>query len=279
MIFIETINRIVLQLLLRKSQDLTAAFDEKCGDFNNSAWHIISTDDTALCKISLKLGGGATVLRQYALAEHLKEVVPEVKLLAQEKTEEGYDFTFKFDPTGTTPETCNKVASLRYHVMTPPFKFAFEQFDAGESFDPIAFDVRDDESIEISVQKDNLIVQYTMSFANEDDLMSAKILLQEFVDVKKHEKSVSAAPGFNWKFDEAKQAVTAEFVIFKTHTNAKNRDKTIEKLLAFRTYVHYHLMCSKSYIHTRMRTRVEESLKVLNRAKTHSTGQAAELIK
>ena len=51
-------------------------------------------------------------------------------------------------------------------------------------------------------------------------------------------------------------------VIFKTHTNQKVRERTIDNLLTFRTYVHYHLMCSKSYIHTRMRTRVEDSLKV-----------------
>lgn len=35
----------------------------------------------------------------------------------------------------------------------------------------------------------------------------------------------------------------------------------------FRDYLHYHIKCSKAYMHSRMRTRVAEFLKVLNRAK------------
>lgn len=35
----------------------------------------------------------------------------------------------------------------------------------------------------------------------------------------------------------------------------------------FRDYLHYHIKCSKAYIHSRLRRRVAEFLKVLNRAK------------
>ncbi len=41
----------------------------------------------------------------------------------------------------------------------------------------------------------------------------------------------------------------------------------------FRNYLHYHIKCSKAYIHSRMRAKTAAFLKVLNRAKP---GEAAK---
>lgn len=43
---------------------------------------------------------------------------------------------------------------------------------------------------------------------------------------------------------------------------------TISHIQLFRDYLHYHIKCSKAYMHSRMRHRVSEFQKVLNRAKT-----------
>lgn len=45
------------------------------------------------------------------------------------------------------------------------------------------------------------------------------------------------------------------------------REETISRIQIYRDYLHYHLKCSKAYMHSRMRARVSEFLKVLNRAK------------
>ena len=42
---------------------------------------------------------------------------------------------------------------------------------------------------------------------------------------------------------------------------------TISHIQLFRDYLHYHIKCSKAYMHSRMRARVAEFLKVLNRSK------------
>jgi actin related protein 2/3 complex subunit 2 len=42
---------------------------------------------------------------------------------------------------------------------------------------------------------------------------------------------------------------------------------TINRIQLFRDYLHYHIKCSKAYMHSRMRYRVAEFLKILNRAK------------
>lgn len=43
---------------------------------------------------------------------------------------------------------------------------------------------------------------------------------------------------------------------------------TISHIQLFRDYLHYHIKCCKAYMHSRMRHRVSEFQKVLNRAKT-----------
>eukprot|EP00121_Abeoforma_whisleri_P015213 Awhi_evm2s14022 len=42
---------------------------------------------------------------------------------------------------------------------------------------------------------------------------------------------------------------------------------TVNLLETFRNYLHYHIKCSKAYLHCRMRARVSASVKILNRAK------------
>ena len=41
------------------------------------------------------------------------------------------------------------------------------------------------------------------------------------------------------------------FVLFPRHTGADTRDNTIDLIHLFRDYLHYHLKCSKAYIHSR----------------------------
>ena len=57
-------------------------------------------------------------------------------------------------------------------------------------------------------------------------------------------------------------------VLFPNHfTKGEVREETIGRIQIFRDYLHYHIKCSKAYMHTRMRARVRDFLKVLNRAK------------
>jgi len=57
------------------------------------------------------------------------------------------------------------------------------------------------------------------------------------------------------------------FAILKSHLEKNKQEAVIAVLQTFRTYLQYHIKCSKSYFHSRMRKRVVELLKVLNRAK------------
>lgn len=62
--------------------------------------------------------------------------------------------------------------------------------------------------------------------------------------------------------------IHAAAVLFPRHFSTPDRmESTISHVQLFRDYLHYHIKCSKAYMHSRMRARVAEFLKVLNRAK------------
>jgi len=51
-------------------------------------------------------------------------------------------------------------------------------------------------------------------------------------------------------------------VLFPRHIQAKDAQKTIDLIHTFRDYLHYHIKCSKAYLHQRMRARTADLLKV-----------------
>lgn len=62
------------------------------------------------------------------------------------------------------------------------------------------------------------------------------------------------------------------FTLFPRHFAADKRERSIVALVNFRNYLHYHIKCSKAYMHMRMRKRVTMLLQILNRAKPEASG-------
>lgn len=103
---------------------------------------------------------------------------------------------------------------------------------------------------------------------------------QEFADARKL-PAIQAAPQVIYSLREPPLEIrhlpgldTAEnvgyvtFVLFPRHfATADKAWDTISRIQLFRDYLHYHIKCSKAYMQSRMRHRVAEFLKVLNRAK------------
>lgn len=55
-------------------------------------------------------------------------------------------------------------------------------------------------------------------------------------------------------------AVVSAF--FPNHVQTEDkRTKAVHLLVGFRSYLHYHIKCSKTYLHMRMRSRVDSLLK------------------
>ncbi|VDO63938.1 unnamed protein product [Schistosoma margrebowiei] len=57
------------------------------------------------------------------------------------------------------------------------------------------------------------------------------------------------------------------FVLFPRHLTPQASSRTINLIHILRNYIHYHIKCSKGYIHRRMHAKTFEFIKILNRAR------------
>jgi len=159
------------------------------------------------------------------------------------------------------------------------FRHFYSKLSKGEAPDkPFKFNLRGDTTIYFVPDKDRVVTVFGLDFKEKVDRAVAKVFMQEFVDSR---KTIGFAPPIAWGVtppSELKAFGITEpvpnilgfisFAILKEHV-AKDETLTrvIDVLQGFRNYLQYHIKCSKSFFHSRMRGRCRELLKVLNRAK------------
>ena len=150
-----------------------------------------------------------------------------------------------------------------------------------------------DETIYLKPSFDRVTVIFSTLFQDETDKVFGKVFLQEFVDARK--RSVQTAPqvlysqleppldiaryvqGSKQIDDDNKGYVT--FVLFPRHlVKGDKRENCISHIEMFRSYFHYHIKCAKAFMHSRMRFRVKEYLKILNRAKPENLDDEGKVI-
>lgn len=231
---------------------------------------------------------------------------PAVTILSSGEIEPGYNYSLHVDCEAAVAQgeefsrsIVAMLALLKRNAIASAFEAAFARYDelaqqyAGQNTyaeeiqaalqaEPILV-VRhrgDEESIFIKPSFDRVTVIFSTTFKDDTDKIFGKVFLQEFVDARK--RSVQTAPQvlFTDKeppldiqdvvprgtVSENKGYVT--FVLFQRHlTKGDRRENCISHIQFFRNYFHYHVKCAKAYMHSRMRFRVKEFLKVLNRAK------------
>ncbi|KAF8751934.1 Arp2/3 complex 34 kDa subunit [Rhizoctonia solani] len=190
------------------------------------------------------------------------------------------------------------VALLKRNALAAPFEAAFatqkELEAAGMPTDGSApptgdlksIHYRDREAIYVRAGIDRVTVVFSTEFQDETDKVVGRVFLQEFVDARR-QPSIQTAPQVLYSNREPPLEIRGvqglnvsddvgyvTFVIFPRHfSNPVVAANTISHIQLFRDYLHYHIKCSKAYMHSRMRHRVTEFLKVLNRAKTESVGE------
>lgn len=198
------------------------------------------------------------------------------------------------------------VALLKRNAMAGPFERAFaEQKDleaSGGQGQFMQIHYRDEEAIYIQASPDRVTVIFSTIFKDETDRVYGKVFLQvrttpthpttpppqtppltptqEFVDARRL-PTIQTAPQVLYTNREPPLEIRhlplpppsedigyVTFVLFPRHfTHPNIAAQTISHIQLFRDYLHYHIKCSKAYMHSRMRFRVAEFQKVLNRAK------------
>jgi actin related protein 2/3 complex subunit 2 len=294
MILLESENLLIKELLTKHFAK-TGPVDQTLTDFDGVRYHIESPKTGPLtlsmainCWQDLAQNGCSDILkREYGLY-----IKPDANV--------GYNVTLEFDQSNIPADEAQRatlihsLSLLKRNAVAAPFERAFvvqKQLEkdleaAGGSTEalpkPEVMEIRyrDDEAFYVIPSADRVTVVFSTVFQDETDRIYGKVFLQEFVDARR-QPSIQNAPQVLYTNREPPLEIRSiaglsrgedvgyvTFVLFPRHyTNPDTMAATISRIQLFRDYLHYHIKCSKAYMHSRMRHRVAEFLKVLNRAK------------
>jgi len=284
MILLEYHNKIIEDTLLEKFAITDGKFDAVetiIADFDAVTFHIFTPDQNAknILNISMSIKCWSE-LKKYGAEETMQKAYSNYIT----SPESGYDVTLSID-LSNPPSDVNKVAReislMKRNAFAAPFNKVFSDIEAKKPGPLVELRYRDEEAFFIKPESDRAIVIFSIQFKDADDVVFAKVFLQEFADARKTMNNVPSVifsqkepplelkGAKNLKVGESQGYVS--FVLFQPQITPGKRDKTIDSIQTFRNYLHYHIKCSKAYLHTRMRNRVKNFLQVLNRSKTEVT--------
>lgn len=294
MILLGTENIIIRDVLTEKFER-PASVDQTFTDFDGVAYHLESTSKAGPLTLSMDIRCWSELVQAGALDVLQREYGSWIR----SSVEPEYSVTLEFDYAkvpAAGPERDALIASvslLKRNAMAAPFERAFamqkqleEASEAGSGApvthgtDIMPINYRDDEAIYVIPSVDRVTVVFTTTFKEETDKVLGKVFLQEFVDARR-QPSIQNAPQVLYSNREPPLEIRnvpglnkgdsvgyVTFVLFPRHfSHPEVMAGTISRIQLFRDYLHYHIKCSKAYMHSRMRHRVAEFLKVLNRAK------------
>lgn len=277
MILLEINNKILEEVLTTRfaggkfeSVDITIA------DFDGVQFHISNPDgEKSKLRVSISMKFYKD-LQKYGADELLKKIYGDFLVTP----EQGYDVSLVFDLENLPQdkdELIKRVAMLKRNCFASVFEKYFDYQAEGSGGEKHAvINYRDDETMYLQAKEDRVTVIFSTVFKDDDDVIIGKVFMQEF---KEGRRASQTAPQvlFSHRDPPRELAGTGAktgdnigyitFVLETRHTKPAARENTINLIHTFRNYLHYHIKCSKAYLHSRMRARTTEFIKILNRAK------------
>lgn len=188
-------------------------------------------------------------------------------------------------------DVANSLSMLRRNCLALPLELAMTSQDEGKTSEVMVLPLRNVDTMYMQSFPDRVIVVLATKFEDPSDVVLGKVFLQEFYDIRK-QSHMQYAPAVLFGKDppnEMKASIPSDtslnyitfgdllfrqlssyLVLFPVHFAGAKRQKCISMILSFRDYFHYHIKCCKAFLHNRMRGKVAEFLKMLNRAKPPS---------
>eukprot|EP00013_Stygamoeba_regulata_P025844 CAMPEP_0177645338 /NCGR_PEP_ID=MMETSP0447-20121125/9195_1 /TAXON_ID=0 /ORGANISM="Stygamoeba regulata, Strain BSH-02190019" /LENGTH=321 /DNA_ID=CAMNT_0019147813 /DNA_START=107 /DNA_END=1072 /DNA_ORIENTATION=+ len=282
MMLLEVANVILEESILRllnapKPESADIAF----ADFDGVQFHV-STDPNDKQSVTVSIAWPCMgELQRLGAMDDYRRIYGDMVCSSPEPN---FNFSIKFH-TGSAPSDeagraalAKKISLMKRHAIAAPFLRTFAQITAGNAGSQvIKIPYRPNESIYIKPEKESCIVIFSVHFVDDADKVLAKVFLQEFQDAR---RTISGAPSVTYSQKEPPMEMQqigirdaddnvgwVSFVLFDKHIGERNMHLTADMLSLFRDYLHYHIKCSKAYMHERMRNRVVLLLQVLNRAR------------
>jgi len=172
-------------------------------------------------------------------------------------------------------------ASLKTNMMGAPFLWVAQKHEAHENFAPfeIPYRASTGESIYICPADKGATVIFTIRFSDPGDKVLGSVFLNELQAARTRVTSapfVTTSPTapsdldvFNLP-DDVKDGKMYAFVsisLLDPQLSERKRLDTSIYIPIFRNYIHYHIKCTKAFLHQKMRLRAAYLLKILDEAK------------
>jgi len=279
MILLEPGNRILQETVGAQinwdPEEKREPIDVRLCDFDDVSYRVV-VDAKAknLMKVSMNLPCYKTIEQfggKEAIDTHYQGLTAD--------TVEGYDMTVEvnLDDCKDKEGTIKRIGLMKSRVVGGVFDFFFSALlKGGAPLAPFRFALRKDTEVFLFPAADRVTITFALDFHERVDKAVARVFMQEFVDCR---RSLGAAPPCTWGVDPPAEMkhfnITQNtgnlgfitFAVLKSHLANNRKDQIVSVLQSFRNYLQYHIKCSKSFFHSRMRARVRELLLVLNRAK------------
>ncbi|RPB26104.1 P34-Arc-domain-containing protein [Terfezia boudieri ATCC MYA-4762] len=295
MLLLEYHNLLIQTLLTERFNSTTpTSIDQIISDFDGVTFHVSTPESKTKILVSISVKCFSDLVKYGANDVLRREYGPYVV-----EPEVGYDFSIVLDLENLPAtqeekdELIRKVALLRRNAMAAPFeraidthhslsteaaKFTAESAPETSNSEVMAIHYREEEAMYIQASHDRVTVVFSTVFREETDRIFGKVFLSEFVDARR--RAIQNAPQVLYrndppleirnvpgvKTDESGDLGYITFVLFPRHLTRQRREESISHIQTFRDYFHYHIKAAKAYMHSRMRRRVADFLKVLNRA-------------
>ncbi|KAI0313176.1 arp2/3 complex [Amylostereum chailletii] len=285
MILLEAHNYIIQTTLADKFAK-PSSLDVQFVDFDGVRFRLSTPERKTALMLSMSIRCWDELV-QYGALELLQR---EYGSLLQPQPESEYNVSLIVDLETAPPEGeardafIKSLALLKRNALAAPFELAFQHQKSLEASGSgqgnlMQIHYRDEEAIYVQAAPDRVTVIFSTVFREETDRILGKVFLQEFVDARRL-PTIQNAPQVLFTNREPPLEIRGvpglidsdsigyvTFVLFPRHFSSTTAADTISHIQLFRDYLHYHIKCSKAYLHSRMRYRVSEFQKVLNRAK------------
>jgi len=283
MILLDINNKAVYEALVARFEAFNPKSEKhektelKIADFDGVIYHLSNPEgNRTKILLSVRLSF-YDELQKYGADDLLKR---EYGDLFASQPEPGYSASLLFDLTNMAEnwkEQVMKASLIKRNCFASVFEKYFEFQEKGETGQQTAvINYRSDETLFVRASSDRVTVIFSTTFTGDDDIVLGKVFMQAFVESR---RKYQEAPQVLYSYKNPPSELTDSaavagenrgyitFVLTPKHTCKQNRDNTINLISMLRNYLHYHLKCSKAYLHQRMRDKTNDFLKVLNRAK------------
>eukprot|EP00474_Spongospora_subterranea_P009211 CRZ09669.1 hypothetical protein [Spongospora subterranea] len=285
LILLETRNRILEEAISSAiSADKKPSVDIKICDFDGAQYWLRSIKASAEGSYDILLLSLSLPTYHHLTALPIDRVLKDTYGDLVVDPEPGSDVCLRMDLGNIAPshtsDLVQAVSRLREVVAGSPFSIYFTSLSQNMQLkqQPFKFALHHDCIAYLLPKHDRVTCAFALTVKERSDAVISSVFLAEFAEAR---RKVPSGPMVQFSTTPPKEVLDAfpadtslcnvgymMFAILPNHVDSPAKIDAASTIFSgFRTYVQYHIKCSKAYFHSRMRAKVVSLLKVLNRAK------------